>query len=420
MILIKSAQTNSLVVTVSQNSELPNPQYLFSFTHIFSKKQVNFIPFNVSQHSSRYDEFVFTESSSVNTTFGFTGLWTYKIYEQIAQNPPNLNPALAYNVVEYGQAQIVEGCAMTPDDFFVSYISPNEDNSNYIFVGEYDNPVSPCVNPGLTPTPSTPIQVTPTPTATIGTTPTPTPTIGTNCAIFLCQASPQYVYIYNPQTNVANYVFTYSGCATLDMALTDTQLFYYDGCQILWTLDYTYNNGTFTQTFNNSYNPLPGKAWGSGLTAKDNNTLISSTGYTLSNTVDDYTTIFEYDLTTSGYTALFQLPFHMAVLGDIVYSPTSQQLVMAIGNPFNSSNNQIVCYDLSGNVQNVVYTPDILWYGLYYDNTTGYIVAVNPNGLRYNVNWVAGRIDPLPMIKLDYLWGAGQKWSCQTFTVPIA
>jgi hypothetical protein len=138
MILIKSAQTNSLVVTVSQNSELSNPQYLFSFTHIFSKKQINFIPVDVSLHSSRYDEFVFTESSSTGTTFGYEGLWTYKIYEQVPQSPPNLNPAFAYNVVEYGQAQVIVSSANTVDDSYISYVSPNEDNSNYIFIGDYE------------------------------------------------------------------------------------------------------------------------------------------------------------------------------------------------------------------------------------------------------------------------------------------
>jgi hypothetical protein len=270
-----------------------------------------------------------------------------------------------------------------------------------------------------TPTPSNDPQITPTPTATIGTTPTPTPTKPVDCPIFLCQASPQNIYSYNARTNTATYQFTYSGCASLDMALTDTQLFYYDGCQHLWTYNYTYNNGVLNKTFVKEYNPLSPYAWGAGLCAKDNNTLISSSGYTLSNTVNDYTTIFEYNLTTSGYTGLFQLPYHQTISGDLLYSPQTQQLVLASCNPFNASDSNITCYDLSGNVQNVVYTPNIIWYSLYYDTTTGYIVALNTSGLRYNVNWVAGRIDPLPMVKLDYLWGAGQNWSCTTFNVPI-
>lgn len=401
------------------NKTLPNPYYLFSFQHIASKDRVSFIPEPVISNT-RYDKFRFIEGptnlSSVPPVAKFTynGQYYYSIYEQIS--PTNTDIALAYNKLESGRAVVIVGEDQTDDCFFEPYISQNENDASVIFLSEQEEQCQEPIQP--TPSATSPVQVTPTPTSTIGTTPTPTPTIGSNCPTFLCQASPQYIFDYNPTTNVTNYLFTYSGCATLDMALTDTQLFYYDGCQHLWIYNYTYNNGSFTQSFVKEYNPLIGKAWGAGLTAKDNNTLLSSTGYTLSNTVDDYTTIFEYDLTTSGYTALFQLPYHTIVSGDFLYSPTSGQIVIATHEPYNASTSAIRCYDLSGNLLNIVYTPNTIWYSLYYDNATDKIVALTEVGFRAEVNWTAGRVDYISKIGDDFLWGAGQKWSCQTFTVP--
>lgn len=420
MLIIKINQANALVVTVTQNSELADPEYLFSFTHIFSKETVTFIPTNISSHRSRYDEFFFVEGNGFGEVkFPYEGQYLYTVSEQ-PRGSGNLNPALAYNVVENGDAQVYCPSAMTMDSQYDIYISNNEDNANIIFAP--DTCIAPDPTPSstpLTPTPTPTIPVTPTPTVTIGLTPTPTPTINLDCPVFLCQASPQWIWNYNPTTNQSYFLFQYSGCATLDMTMTDTKLFYYDGCQDLYEYNYSLINGVFTQSFVKFYDPLSPYAWGAGLTAKDNNTLISSSGYTLSNTVNDYTTIFEYNLTTSGYTGLFQLPYHTIVSGDLLYSPLSGQLVITTHDPFNASSSSIVCYDLSGNTINQVNTPNVIWYSLYYDNTTGDIVALTELGVRAAVNWTAGRVDYLPFIENRApIWGAGQKPSCQQFIVP--
>jgi hypothetical protein len=134
MLLIKKNQINTLVVTVSQNAELSNPEWLFSFTHIFSKDQVRFIAPNVSVHKSRYDEFIVSEGTNPgDVNFPFQGLYTYGIYEQ-PSGSGNLNPALAYNLVESGQAQVLYQSASTIDASYVSYVSNDEYNSNYIFI----------------------------------------------------------------------------------------------------------------------------------------------------------------------------------------------------------------------------------------------------------------------------------------------
>jgi len=180
MLIIKTNQPNSLVVTVSQNSELSNPEYLFSFTHIFSKQNVSFIPVDVSLHSSRYDEFYFVEGLECDEIhFPYEGQYLYSISEQPAGSG-HLNPALAYNVVENGEAQIIVQSAITVNSQFDVFISSNEDNSNFIFAPDEPNPTpnitcSPTQTPGLptaTPTPS----ITPTNTPTPSITPTFTPT----------------------------------------------------------------------------------------------------------------------------------------------------------------------------------------------------------------------------------------------------
>lgn len=180
MLIIKTNQPNTLVVTVSQNSELTNPEYLFSFTHIFSKQQVTFIPVDISTHKNRYDEFYFVEGSGPGEVyFPYQGQYIYAIYEQPAGSG-NLNPSLATNVVENGEAQIYPSTAMTINNQYDMFISNNEDNSNIIFAPDEPNPIiasptpSPTssVTPTLTPTPS----VTPTLTQTPSETPTLTPT----------------------------------------------------------------------------------------------------------------------------------------------------------------------------------------------------------------------------------------------------
>lgn len=136
MLIIKTDQRNTLVVTVSQNSELTNPEYLFSFTHIFSKDRVTFIPTDISTHKSRYDEFEFYEGSGMGEiNFPYEGLYLYSVSEQPAGSG-NLNPALAYNVVENGEAQVIIQSANTMDSSYISYTSNNEDNSNYIFISD--------------------------------------------------------------------------------------------------------------------------------------------------------------------------------------------------------------------------------------------------------------------------------------------
>jgi len=166
MLIIKTKQRNSLVVTVSQNSTIPNPEWLFSFTHIFSKQQVRFIPTDISVSRSRYDEFEFIEGTGVGEiAFPFEGQYNYGIYQQ-PQGSGNLNPSLSDGAVEFGTAVVIVSSASTTNDYYIEFISDNEFNSNYIFAPNELNP----------PTPTATIPVSPTPTPSNTSTPTQTPT----------------------------------------------------------------------------------------------------------------------------------------------------------------------------------------------------------------------------------------------------
>ncbi len=180
-----------MVVTVSQNAELANPEWLFSFTHIFSKRRVTMILSNISTHRVRYDEFEFIEGPNPGQiAFPYEGQYNYGIWEQPAGSG-NLDPALAYNLVESGIALLIAQSANTTNEYYMEFISPDEDDSNIIFAPDELNPPSPTpsvtasqtATPTITPSNTPTQQFTPTPTVTPSQTPTrtetPTPTTTT-------------------------------------------------------------------------------------------------------------------------------------------------------------------------------------------------------------------------------------------------
>lgn len=187
MLIIKTDQPNYMVVTVSQNSELTNPEYLFSFVHIFSKERVSFIPVDVSTHKSRYDEFYFIEGAGAGEiNFPYSGQYLYTISEQPAGSG-NLDPALATNVVENGEAQIIVQTAITQDSQYDVFISNDEFDSNIIFAPGEPNP-TPNITPSITPSPTptgNPVSPTPTPSITPTFTPTPSTTPPPNSPLAL-------------------------------------------------------------------------------------------------------------------------------------------------------------------------------------------------------------------------------------------
>jgi hypothetical protein len=177
MILLKSNQLNKIVVTLTENSTLCDPEYLFYFVHIFSKDTVAFIRPNISIHKDRYDEFEFVEGRGIGEiAFPYTGEYNYYIYEQ-PFGSGNLDPLLTTNLVENGISMFIEVSKDTTNEYFVEFISDDEFDSNIIFAPDELQP--PSQTPSNTPSPTPTRTQTPTPTQTPTITPTPsiTPTI---------------------------------------------------------------------------------------------------------------------------------------------------------------------------------------------------------------------------------------------------
>jgi hypothetical protein len=89
--------TNNVVVTLTENSTVTNPIYLFLFTNQTSNVPYYFISQDVSAYKSRYNKFVVVEDDEVepNTVYGtivlgFNGYYNYTVY-QTSLTPMQVN-----------------------------------------------------------------------------------------------------------------------------------------------------------------------------------------------------------------------------------------------------------------------------------------------------------------------------------------
>ena len=410
MLIIKTNQPNSLVVTVSQNSELSNPEYLFSFTHIFSKQNVSFIPIDVSLHKSRYDEFYFIEGTGAGEIhFPYEGLYLYSISEQPAGSG-NLNPALAYNVVENGEAQIIVQSAITVDSQFDTFISSDEFNSNIIFAPDEPNPYPP-----TPPVPSCPSGLT------------------GACPTFLTRYSPTNSIYFKNTGTTANFLETFSGaCAPSQIALDETRLFMVDGCSNYYQYDYTITSGgCFNLTFVDKWN-----VWSSSSATPNaspsiavydaDNLIIGESAYYVGQTGS---TLYLYNLTTSGLTKWLEVG-NGAQVYNVYYNSGNTQTLLSYGSAsggtgyyqlYSGSTNPVLLSQIPGTYSNAGST-------MYFSGNTA--IAVNVAGIQFEldfVNNVVTRIDnqsgfPIYYVGFgdgfDYLSNIAQQESCYTFDIP--
>lgn len=111
MILISKNQNNYITVTLLEKTTLATPTYLFKFTNDIEGTSVKFIAANTSSYTSRYDQFLITETSgTTNLTSGVielspAGSWSYTIYEQ--ESTTSLDETLATGIVETGKVKVV-------------------------------------------------------------------------------------------------------------------------------------------------------------------------------------------------------------------------------------------------------------------------------------------------------------------------
>lgn len=137
MLRIQRNQNNKMVVSVSNHKTINNPNYLFSFQHILSKEKVQFFPKNISTSTDRYDEFEFNEGVEPNgytgdvpyEIFPYPGQYYYSVYEMF--NTGSTNPQYAFDKLEEGRAVVED--ESVPDPYDYTYVSSNENNSNYIY-----------------------------------------------------------------------------------------------------------------------------------------------------------------------------------------------------------------------------------------------------------------------------------------------
>jgi hypothetical protein len=90
--------TNNVVVTLTENSTVTNPIYLFMFTNQTSNVPYYFIGTDTSAYKTRYNKFSIIEKVSANTlngevTLGFKGYYNYKVYQTSLANTSGLTTA---------------------------------------------------------------------------------------------------------------------------------------------------------------------------------------------------------------------------------------------------------------------------------------------------------------------------------------
>lgn len=99
--LLRSQESEKIIVTLTELVTIANPYYLFVLTHVSTKEQVKFIrsvATDESLYQYRYNKF------DVNTNLLFTdkprGYYDYVVYEQ--ESAVNLDPT-GLNAIEYGK-----------------------------------------------------------------------------------------------------------------------------------------------------------------------------------------------------------------------------------------------------------------------------------------------------------------------------
>ena len=90
--------TNNVVVTLTENSTVTNPIYLFMFTNQTSNVPYYFISTDTSSYKTRYNKFSVVEKLAANTlngevTLGFNGYYNYTVYQTSLANTSGLTTA---------------------------------------------------------------------------------------------------------------------------------------------------------------------------------------------------------------------------------------------------------------------------------------------------------------------------------------
>lgn len=90
MIYIEKSSTNNIVLTLSESSNLSNPNFLFVFLNEYNleAQPITFSTPDISSYTNRYNQFVLIESATGSVTGGYniplsliSGQYRYTVYE---------------------------------------------------------------------------------------------------------------------------------------------------------------------------------------------------------------------------------------------------------------------------------------------------------------------------------------------------
>jgi len=130
MILLLTATTNTVELTLKEKSTLATPYYLFEFTNDSSKTPLLFTAADNSLNKDRYNSFNITlTGGTVNYSAGTignlnSGFYQYSIYEQTAQY--NLYVSATTSTVETGKVLVSGGT------IFNNIVLSGSDRPNYV------------------------------------------------------------------------------------------------------------------------------------------------------------------------------------------------------------------------------------------------------------------------------------------------
>lgn len=119
MIILNKGQQNELVLNINNNSRTTFTGYTLTFLHSLSQETKSYVVPKQQPFYGQNDRFCEIVLNLQNDDLNYEGQYELQIFG----NGTNLVYTILCNVVDTSQG-----------DVFVEYVSPNEDNENYIYI----------------------------------------------------------------------------------------------------------------------------------------------------------------------------------------------------------------------------------------------------------------------------------------------
>ena len=140
MIQFQKGQSNTLTLTLTENSTLTNPIYLFQFNNQQTNVDYYFIANDTSQYKQRYNEFEVlpgTDTLNGEIELGNEGFYNYYVYETNLATTSGLTNA--EQAVPYIVGQVENGLVwVLPEADAIIKYEPDDDTSVVYEPVEFD------------------------------------------------------------------------------------------------------------------------------------------------------------------------------------------------------------------------------------------------------------------------------------------